>query len=150
MFLQKVISALGGIKYAVVGGYAVSLHGAVRGTVDVDLVVSLEERSLVKVEEALQSLGLASRLPVGAAEVFKFREEYIQSRNLKAWTFVNPSVPTEVVDILITHDVRRLKTVSVKTAFGKIKVVSVKDLIQMKRESGREQDLADIAALEKL
>jgi hypothetical protein len=40
MFILKVVKALNAYKvhYAVVGGYAVALHGAVRGTVDLDFL----------------------------------------------------------------------------------------------------------------
>ena len=31
------------VRYALVGGYAVALHGAIRGTMDIDLVIGLSE-----------------------------------------------------------------------------------------------------------
>ena len=34
------------LKYAIAGGFAVALHGAVRGTIDVDLVLDLGEKNL--------------------------------------------------------------------------------------------------------
>ena len=39
--LERICTALreAGVRYAVVGGYAVALHGAVRGTVDIDVAV---------------------------------------------------------------------------------------------------------------
>jgi hypothetical protein len=39
------------ISYAVVGGLAVSLHGATRGTIDLDLVISLDLQSLENFEK---------------------------------------------------------------------------------------------------
>jgi len=95
MFLFRVCDALSaaGVPFAIAGGYAVALHGAVRGTVDVDLVIRLDESSFTRAEQALMTLGLQPRLPVTAAEVFRFREEYIRNRNLLAWSFVNPSNP---------------------------------------------------------
>ncbi|MCI0409391.1 MAG: hypothetical protein L0191_12675, partial [Acidobacteria bacterium] len=93
MLLLRVIRALNEarVPYAVVGGYAVALHGAVRGTVDVDLVIRFKAVDFQRTERALVSLGLQSRLPITAAEVFQFREEYLQNRNLRAWTFINPA-----------------------------------------------------------
>jgi len=43
MFILKVCESLSNakIKYAIVGGYAVALHGVVRGTVDVDLLIEI-------------------------------------------------------------------------------------------------------------
>lgn len=152
MFLQNVIRALEKrkIRYALVGGYAVALHGAIRGTVDVDIVIALTKTSLEGAESALGEIGLQSRLPVTAADVYRFREEYIEKRHLAAWSFINPDNPLEVVDILITEDVKNLNTVA-RQAFGmKIKLAAIPDLIALKKKSGRPQDIEDIRMLEKL
>jgi hypothetical protein len=63
-FLYRVSKALdaAGVRYALVGGYAVALHGAVRGTIDIDLVVRWSLRDLQAAEAALGDIGLVSRL----------------------------------------------------------------------------------------
>jgi hypothetical protein len=130
MFLLKVCDALAeaGVRFAIAGGYAVALHGAVRGTVDVDIVVRLEEAAFAKAEAALKGLGLQPRLPVTAAEVFRFREEYIRNRNLLAWSFVNASNPAEVVDVLIAEDLAQCKPVKITVKGRAVPVVSRHDL----------------------
>ena len=138
------------LPYAVVGGYAVALHGAVRGTVDVDLVIRLRESDFLRAERALRSLGLQPRLPVTASEVFRFREEYVRNRNLAAWSFVNPAAPSEIVDVLLTEDLARLKIRKIRIDGRTVRLASIADLIRMKRASGRPQDLEDIEALRKL
>jgi len=152
MFIQKVIRALEdfNVRYALVGGYAVALHGAIRGTVDIDIVIALTKAALENAENALKTIGLESRLPITAADVYRFREEYIKNRNLHAWSFINPDNPLEVVDILITEDLKKLNTVTRQALGMKIKVAAIPDLISMKRKSGRPQDLEDIKALEQL
>ena len=50
----------------------------------------------------------------------------------------------------ISTDLRGKKVQVIETSGGTMRVLSRKDLIAMKRASGRPQDLADIAALEKL
>lgn len=152
MFFENVIKALNQhrVQYRLVGGYAVALHGAVRGTVDIDFVISLNQGSYRKTEKALNSIGLKSRLPISADEVFNFREEYIKNRNLIAWSFVNPENPLEIVDIIITEDAKKMKSV-IKIAGGiRIKIATINDLINMKKKSGRKQDMEDITALEKI
>lgn len=151
-FLARVGAALAaaGVRYALVGGYAVALHGAVRGTVDVDVILAWDARSLRAAEAALAGIGLKSRLPVTADEVFRFRDEYIRNRNLIAWNFYNPRDLSEQLDIVIATDLKGKKVESIETADGPLRVLSRKDLIAMKRASGRPQDLADIAALEQL
>lgn len=151
-FLHRVCAALAsqGIRYALVGGHAVALHGAVRGTVDVDIALAWNQHTLQAAEQALQAIGLVSRLPVTAADVFAFRDEYITQRNLIGWNFYNPDNLTEQVDIVINYDLtgRRLKRIA--TAGGTLIVLGLADLIMMKRASGRPQDLEDVNALEQL
>lgn len=152
MFLYDVCAALNKAKipYAVVGGYAVALHGATRGTIDVDIAIKWSLQNLTKVEVVLKEMGLVSRIPVNADNVFQFRDEYIQNRNLIAWNFYNPSNLAEQVDIIINYDLVGSHTDSMKTPSGIIKVLSRRDLIKMKKASGRPQDLEDVKALEAL
>lgn len=139
-----------GVRYALVGAYAVALHGAVRGTVDVDVIRAWNLRSLTRAECALGGPGLASRLPISAEEVVRFRDEFINNRNLIAWNFYNPRNFTEQVNIVVTEDLRGKKTVQIKLAEGVIRVLSCNDLIAMKSRAGRPQDLEDVRALEQL
>ncbi len=63
LFINKVCGALAArrVRYALVGGHAVSLHGAVRGTVDIDFAINWNLRSLQNAEKALDEIGLVSR-----------------------------------------------------------------------------------------
>lgn len=152
MFLLTLVRALrkARVPYAIVGGYAVALHGAVRGTVDIDIVVGLELDDLKDVETALTGLGLMSRIPVSASDIYAFRDEYIRKRNLVAWSFVNPNNPAETVDIIITQDLRKVKTKQVSIGNLPVRIIAKADLISMKQKSGRPQDLEDIRALKEL
>ncbi len=153
MFILKVIQALQKVrvKFAVCGGQAVALHGAVRGTIDIDLVVGLDEGNLKIAEEILlNELKLVSRIPIRAQDLVQFRKEYIKKKNLKAWSFVNPKRASEVVDVMILDDISSFNVVQ-KQAWGiTVPVVSIADLIKMKTQSGRPQDLSDIEALKYL
>ena len=152
MFIKTVVEALNRapIRYVLVGGYAVALHGAVRGTVDLDFVIALESEQFEAVEKVMASIGLMPRLPVCAHEVFEFRQEYIDKRNLVAWSFTNHDNPLEMVDIIITHDANMMDTETVSADGLTISVATIDELINMKRSSGRPQDLEDIRALERL
>lgn len=152
MFIYDVCAAFDKTKipYAIVGGYAVALHGAVRGTIDVDIAIHWTLKNLENVEKTLMEIGLVSLIPVDSKSVFHFREEYIQKRHLIAWNFYDPKNPVNQVDIIINYDLKNASTKTIKTSFGKIKVLSRKDLIAMKRASGRPQDLEDVKALESL
>ena len=150
--LERICAALGasGVRYAVVGGHAVALHGAVRGTVDIDIVIAWSRKALASVESALGKIGLESRLPVTAGEIFDFRDEYIANKNLVAWNFYNPLDLSEQVDVLINYDLKGKKIKRIELRNSTIRILSLKDLIEMKRLSGRPQDVEDVRALEKL
>lgn len=152
MFIKRVVQSLNKhkVRYALVGGYAVALHGVIRGTIDIDVVIAWQKGQFTAAEQAMTAIGLQSRLPVSAEEVFDFRDEYIQNRNLVAWSFVHPNNPLEVVDILITEDVRNIQTTEKKVDRLTIKVASINELIRMKTLSARPQDTEDVKALEKL
>lgn len=138
------------IAYAVAGALAASLHGVVRGSLDLDIVVKFEEENLQKIEECLEDLNYTSALPVSAAEMFNFHKSFIKKRNLLNWTFTNNNDTTKQVDIIITHDLKDMSYRKLKTKIGVVPLISKKDLINMKRAAARPQDLEDIKALEKL
>lgn len=152
MLLQKIAVAFNNakIKYALVGGFAVSLQGAVRGTLDIDISLALTEETFLKAEKTLKSIGFVSRLPVQGKDVFHFRKEYINKRNLIAWSFYNPKNPSEVIDIIITEDARKIKVDRLYILNTPVPVASKDDLIRMKKASGRPQDLMDVQGLERV
>ena len=151
-FLNRVCNALtsAGVRFAIVGGHAVALHGAVRGTVDVDIALTWNLKTLQAAEMALNSIELESRLPVSATEVFEYRDEYIKNRNLIGWNFYNPDDLTEQVDIVINFDLKGKRVKRITTTHGQLPILNKPDLIAMKRASGRPQDAEDVKALEKL
>lgn len=152
MFIIRLVNALRAhkVNFAIAGGHAVALHGAVRGTFDIDLVLAHTEKNFIAAEKALMSLGLSSRLPVDAVEVFKFRKEYLENRNLIAWSFVNNNNPIELVDLLLECDMNDVEKTLVLISGVQVPLVALEDLIKMKKKAGRPQDLADIAALKSL
>lgn len=152
MFIHDLCKSLerAKIPYAVVGGYAVALHGALRGTIDVDIVIDWTLENLKNVEKALNELGLVSLIPIDSNNLFHFRDEYIKNRNLIAWNFYDPTDHANQVDIVINYDLKNSHTEIIKTPLGKIRVLSIKDLIEMKKKSGRPQDIEDVKSLENL
>lgn len=138
------------VTYAIVGGYAVALHGAVRGTVDLDIVIEWTLNNLLKLEKSLKELGLVSTIPITAENLYHFREEYIQNRNLIGWNFYDPKNSLVQLDVIINFDLNKRDIETIQTRKGKVKVLTLKRLIDMKRKAGRPQDLEDIKALESL
>ena len=139
-----------GVDYAVAGGWAVSLHGAVRGTLDVDLVVPRRRQQYVAVAAALGSIGLTSGLPIDAGAVFDQLDALMSAKRLLAWNFVNLDRPNEVVDILIAEDLAEFTPETRRVGDREIPVIDREGLIRMKERAGRRQDLSDVAALRRL
>ena len=58
-----------GIRYLIVGGLAVNLHGYRRFTADVDILLALDKENLEKMTRIMRSMGYAERLPVELKEL---------------------------------------------------------------------------------
>lgn len=138
------------LNYAIVGGYALALHGYVRATMDVDFVLTLNEKDFTTAEKALQKIGLQSRIPVRAQDIIKMRKEFIKERNLIAWSFVDYKNPTRQVDILITENLTDIEVTTVSVGGRKIKVATLTELLRMKKIATCPQDLLDIENIKRL
>lgn len=139
-----------GVQFGVAGGFAVALHGAVRGTLDLDLVLALDLANYEAAERALTSMGFVARLPLSARDVFENRKDYVENRNLIAWSFIDPKDPSRIVDVLLVWEDLTVPTLDKFLNGEPIPVLSKQHLIEMKRKSGRPQDKADVRALESL
>ncbi len=138
------------IEYAIAGGYAVSLHGAIRGTIVIDIILNLEENNFLNAIKILYEFGFVSKIPLEAIELVRKKDFLIQEKNLIAYSFYNPLNPLEVVDILIHKDLKDLEYIQIIKSVHTLNLISKKDLIQMKKESARPQDLEDVKELESL
>lgn len=151
MFFLKLIKALNqeGLDYAVVGGFALALHGIVRATVDIDFVIRLNSTDLARAEKVFKNLNLTSRVPVRAEDISKFRKEYIENRNMLAWSFVDYKNPANQVDILINLDFKQISTQKMSLHGEKVIVASLESLHKMKKIANRPQDQIDIENIER-
>jgi hypothetical protein len=142
------------IRYVVVGGLAVVLHGHARLTVDVDLVIDLDEEHARRTIDTLVQLGLQPRVPVNPIDFANrsIREGWIRDRGMQVFSMIDPSNPMRVVDLFVDHPLpfEELWSRSVKLELQNttMRIASIPDLIRLKRMAGRPQDKADIAQLE--
>jgi Nucleotidyl transferase AbiEii toxin, Type IV TA system len=144
------------VRYCVVGGVALNLHGVPRMTYDVDLLIAPEANELRKVQELLVGLGLQRRIPVSLVDFADraYCEQMRDERNLIAVTFTDPANPLREVDILVAPpvDVAGIveRAIRLPVAGVSVPVASIDDLISMKRAAGRAQDQDDIRYLEQI
>jgi len=143
-----------GVRYVVVGGVAVVLHGHARLTADLDLAIDLTPAHPAVAMRALLGMGLVPLLPVDPLDFADpvTRRRWVEERNLKVFTLYSPSDPLLQVDVFAENPVpfddlwQRATRVDLSTVT--FRIASIGDLVFMKRAAGRAQDLADIEALE--
>jgi predicted nucleotidyltransferase len=143
-----------GIRYLVVGGVAVNLHGYRRFTADFDIVLALDPENLEKMTSLMHRMGYIERLPV---ELKSFADadqlqRWIGEKGVTAYTFHSSKRDRLDIDILAGHSLHFERYEQCRTLIDiegglKVPVISLEDLIQMKREANRPEDLIDIDAL---
>jgi len=156
--IEQVLAALNaaGVRYLVVGGVAVVLHGHLRTTADLDLVVSLEPANARRAIDAVGSLGYRSRASVPAERFADAAERaaWISEKGLTVFSLWSDRLPGLELDLFVREPFdfeqawARRVTVSLDTTTAT--VVSLQDLLALKRAAKRPQDLADVEALEAL
>ena len=158
MFYLDLFGALekGGVRYVVVGGVAMNLHGVERATMDIDLAIALESDNLSKAIDTLASLGMKPAAPISLADAKdpSNLSRWRRDKRMVALALQKTEGFAPTVDILIEPSVpfSQLESNSIcKDVDGiPIRIASIDDLIALKRAVGREIDAADIRALETL
>lgn len=152
---EKVFRALNKarVKYLVVGGVAVNLHGYVRFTGDLDILVLLEETNLKKIDFVIKKLGYSERLPVSILDLGNASQvrKWLKEKNMKTFTLNPPKDNLLQIDIIIEESTKFSKIAPqkiVKKISGvSIPVISIDDLLTMKKKANRKRDIDDIKAL---
>ncbi|MGN6249756.1 MAG: nucleotidyltransferase [Ginsengibacter sp.] len=129
------------VKYLVIGGYAVSIHGHPRSTKDIDVCIELSESNALKMVEVIKEFGFSS---------LKLKKEDFLKKDL----ITQLGFPPLRIDIL-----NDLDGVNFEEAWKNKKVVSFdkvpvnfigyNDLLIVKEKAGRPQDIADVDKLKK-
>ena len=130
------------LAYAVCGGWAMTIHGCPRATIDIDVMVRGED--LAEVWRLAEDLGYSVEgLPLhfhdGAIDIRRISKIDAETKVLFTIDFL---LVTEA-----TQPIWRNRE-NVEWEHGAISTVSREGLIQLKKLSGRLQDLADIERLE--
>lgn len=145
-----------GVRYLVVGGVAVNLHGVNRLTHDVDLMLALDPENLRRFVSVAKAYSFKPVVPVNVedlADPAKVRD-WIDNKRMLAFGLrpQNPVEPT--VDILVNPPVEfeaaYARRVVADVAGQKIPVAAIADIIAMKTDTGRAKDQDDIAMLKRL
>lgn len=127
------------VRYLVVGGYALAVHGHPRFTKDLDVWLWLDPGNADRVVQALEDFGFGS-LGLTAAD-FEAEDAVVQLG--RAPLRIDLLTSIDGVDFAYCWPDRMLLTVGERT----VPFLSRRDLLANKRASGRLQDQADVEAL---
>jgi predicted nucleotidyltransferase len=139
-----------GVRFIVIGGWAAIIHGAARGTSDVDLVYARDPDNIHRLVEALRAWQPYLRgVPPGLP--FRWDDATVAAG-------LNFTLTTTHGDLDLLGEVTGggryealLPFTQEVTAFGiTCRVVTLEQLIQLKRAAGRPKDLEAIAELQAL
>jgi hypothetical protein len=158
VFTEKVFKILhdGNIKFVVVGGVALVLHGVVRLTFDLDLAISLDRSNLSAFLDIMKKLGMVPRVPVDPHNLLDpvVVESWKTEKGMKVFTFIRPDHPGDDIDMfiedIIPFDELYKEAVEFNICMVPVKVVSLPHLKRMKQIAGRPQDLADLDSISEL
>jgi hypothetical protein len=143
------------IRYLVVGGLAMNLHGIPRMTADIDIFLSLDEANVRKFLNVAISLDLVPAVPVPPESLAdpEERRRWRDEKNMIVLSFRSRSHPAVPVDVFIEEPLpfeqawSRRKRVGTEDGKLEISVASIRDMIAMKEKAGRLQDRSDLEIL---
>ena len=129
-----------GVAYALTGGLALAVHGVVRATEDIDLLVPGEElESVVGVAREL-GFGIETRLAFASG---------LEIRRL-AKVEGDETLVLDLLRVDATSEEAFRDRIRVRLEGLEVQVVSRRGLELLKLAAGRDQDLADLARLREL
>jgi predicted nucleotidyltransferase len=145
-----------GIDYLVVGGLAVNLFGVPRLTYDIDLMIHMNPENIEKLVSKLTHWGYKPKIPVNPLEFAdeEKRNLWISEKGMKAFNLFSEHLPIGEIDIVIyspiPYKILKERAVKIQIQDIVIPVISIHDLIEIKLQTGRKQDLSDVEYLKKI
>jgi len=142
-----------GVRYLVVGGVAVVLHGHLRTTADLDLVLELEPENVRAAIAVLAADGYRPRAPVRFEDFADpaTRRSWIEDKNLEVFSLWHADIPGFEIDLFasVPFDFSTVYVRRIDVPVGRTHapVIALDDLIELKRAAGRNRDLDDVQAL---
>ncbi|MDH4172278.1 MAG: hypothetical protein OEW90_04060 [Betaproteobacteria bacterium] len=144
------------VRYLVVGGVAVNLHGIGRLTVDVDLMLALDAQNLERFVSVARRFPLKPVVPVKLEDFADAAKvgEWIENKGMLALALRSSDPATPTVDVLVKpvvpFDDAWARRVQRSVEGIAIPIAAIEDIIRLKTGTGRQKDEADIKALRQL
>jgi hypothetical protein len=144
------------IKYILVGGLAINLYGIPRTTIDVDIMIELNNDNILNLINCFKANGFRLRQPIDEKKLIdkEYRKQLKEEKNVIVLTLENPNNPLEVLDFFIDNPIDFNKAYSRKKILKvddfEIYIASIEDIIEIKKISDRPLDISDIENLKLL
>lgn len=130
------------VKYLLIGGYAVGLHGHVRATNDIDILVAPDEENARKVVDSLIEFGLTES-SVNTGLFTSPKSLVVMGVEPLAVDIVNYLKGVEIDEAFQRREVRKVEDIEVN-------LISLEDLIINKSAVGRDKDRLDVKQLSRI
>jgi hypothetical protein len=144
------------VRFVLVGGLAVQLHGFLRSTFDVDLTLAMDDENLARFIDVARRFDLRPVIPVGIDSLRDAMqiEQWHRDKGMLAFALRTPEAGAVVVDVLVRpevpYDDLESRATTVEFFGRQVRVAAIDDLVTMKRIANRPKDILDVAALEKI
>ena len=142
------------VRYLIVGGLAVVAHGYVRATVDIDIVLNLQRDNVIRAMAALNAIGYQPLVPVDSAHFAdeKTRDHWVKNKHMIVFQMRHSDADSTRLDIFVEEPFDFAEEFS-KAKWDNVAgidcpILRLEQLLRMKRDSRRPQDLADVAELQ--
>jgi hypothetical protein len=144
------------VKYMVAGGIAVNLYGIERATADIDIILKLDQKNLLKFVKVAKKLGLKPKLPLALDDFIdaEKRKGWIVDKDMVVYSLYDAKNPFFLLDIFVEEpfnfDEVYEERKKIEFENTTIPLVPIRVLIAMKEKSDRPQDKADTFYLQKI
>jgi len=145
------------IRYLIVGGLAMQVHGSDRVTYDIDMVIQLEPRNVIKAFAALARASYHPSVPVTVAQFADAttRERLRSDKGMVVLNFWSDRYPATKLDMFVAEPFdfdseyeRAIRDSSIPGV--ELRFPRADTLLAMKRLANRPKDQNDILFLESL
>jgi hypothetical protein len=142
------------VRYLVVGGFAVNVHGFKRLTDDLDLMIQLEDRNLIAAMSVLKKLGYVPKVPVALEEFADplKREDWVKEKHMLVFGLRSQAHQETDVDVFVNDPLGFNDAYDRASYYDlgpglSLPVCSYEDLVKLKMLAGRSRDLDDLRRL---
>ena len=129
------------VRYLVIGGYAVSIHGYPRSTKDMDICIEMSEENAQKMVRVIEDFGFGS---------LHLTESDFLSKNFITQLGYDPlriDILNDLDGVTFEEAWQNRKIVNISGV--EINFIGYNELLKVKEKAGRPQDIADISMLKK-